>query len=314
MDLRGFNEVNLTKKVEYKTVPTGSEELNNLLGGGLITNNLVVIQGPSGVGKTTVLQRITLDCIEAGERVLYISAGEQDITELSERFACMYKGIDYCGYVLNKTADKKDVLDAQAEIGDKLVMAYTEDPTTIVNECTELETILDFAVRPEYNIKYIVFDYLGSVMSETEDSQYAFLRKLAGRLKNFATEHNVCIITAMQTNRNFDIEYKNPKFDYKGMGVEFMADSKGPGVKGSVCMTICRDKIQSQIMHIEVWKNRFTGRVGSTAVYIEPKTYKWKLDTEILNGEIKKINGEVLQGLYKSAKPICDSDGIVKIK
>lgn len=288
-----FCDINLEEFRDYRCVPTMSKKLNEMLGGGLRTDNLIVIQGPSGCGKTTFLQRLALDCINAGERVLYISAGEQDCRELAERFCCMIKEIDYDAYISQNTTEMKTaVLDAQKSIADKMVLMYTENPRAVLKtmNITEMEYMLEYAKHE--GIKYIIFDYLGSVIADTADSQYALLTKIAGDLKNYATDNHACIITAMQTNRTLKEYLKTKQIDYTMLDESFMGDSIGPAKKGSICMTICNDKMQNTIKHINVFKNRLNGNLGDVCVYIDRPSYKWK-DTELrYNGEINSVNGE----------------------
>lgn len=290
-----LNEINLQEQKPFHCVRTDSNKLNTLLGGGLRTDNLIVIQGPSGCGKTTFLQRLALNCIDAGEKVLYISAGEQDPTELTERFCCMVSGVEYDKFVSNReNEDLQKVLKAQLDIGDKITIVYTENPQAVIKgtECTEMEWCLEFAKT--YEIKYIIFDYLGSVISETADSQYALLTHIAGRLKNYATDNHSCIITAMQTNRALKEYLKSRNVDYSMIDEYFMGDSVGPAKKASICMSICNDKDMPGVKHINVFKNRLNGSLEDVCVYVERTTYKWK-DTELKNnGEINSINGKEL--------------------
>jgi circadian clock protein KaiC len=58
---------------DFSPVPqaTGSDGLDALLGGGLVTGTNTLIVGPSGVGKTTVTVRCMLAALERGERAAF---------------------------------------------------------------------------------------------------------------------------------------------------------------------------------------------------------------------------------------------------
>ena len=86
---------------------TDSTQLNNALGGyGIESGNLVVVQSPTGDGKTTFMMRLAI--LAAKEhKVAYISCGEQDLKELSVRFACMIHGRKYLG-VHKESYNEKD--------------------------------------------------------------------------------------------------------------------------------------------------------------------------------------------------------------
>ena len=56
---------------EARAQPTGSPELDMLLGGGLVPGTNTLLLGPSGVGKTTTGVRCMLAALERGERATY---------------------------------------------------------------------------------------------------------------------------------------------------------------------------------------------------------------------------------------------------
>ncbi len=63
-------------KEEVKRVSTGSEELDLVLGGGLVEGSLVLVGGSPGVGKSTLLLKICANLARKGKKVLYVSAEE----------------------------------------------------------------------------------------------------------------------------------------------------------------------------------------------------------------------------------------------
>ncbi len=60
---------------EYIRSVTGLEELDRVLGGGLVHGSVVLISGEPGIGKSTLLMQIS-ECLGANRRVLYISGEE----------------------------------------------------------------------------------------------------------------------------------------------------------------------------------------------------------------------------------------------
>jgi DNA repair protein RadA/Sms len=60
---------------EYIRSGTGLEELDRVLGGGLVHGSVVLISGEPGIGKSTLLMQIS-ECLGANRRVLYISGEE----------------------------------------------------------------------------------------------------------------------------------------------------------------------------------------------------------------------------------------------
>ncbi len=60
------------------------EEVNKVLGGGLVVGSLVLIGGEPGIGKSTLLLQISRDLALKGERILYVS-GEESLEQIKIR-------------------------------------------------------------------------------------------------------------------------------------------------------------------------------------------------------------------------------------
>lgn len=76
-------------------IPTGSSELDRVLGGGLMRGSAVLLGGEPGIGKSTLLLQVAARA-EAGGRVLYIS-GEESPAQIrlrAERLGCLKKGLE----------------------------------------------------------------------------------------------------------------------------------------------------------------------------------------------------------------------------
>lgn len=267
-------EGNDSNKIEY--VKTDSDQLNEILGGGLRTGNLIVVEAPSGVGKTTFMMRLFIKALLAHKPVAYLSIGEQDETEVFERIACMFYKIDYTSFIETRSEeDCQKIKDFINEYKDLCKISYSDDPFT--NEKEEfVEFIRDVNQR---NIKFIFIDYLGSVLAEQLDSQYSYLTKLAAELKNKCTEKNLMIMTAMQTNRPLKSELRSETLDVTSIDETFMADSIGPARKASICMALFQWKGQ---YYLNVFKNRLNGKLKAIQIEFKPTTYEW---VEFFNGK-----------------------------
>jgi len=71
-------------KAEKKRIQTGIEELNRVLGGGVVLGSIVLIGGEPGIGKSTLLLQVSRDFSAQGERVLYVS-GEESLEQIKLR-------------------------------------------------------------------------------------------------------------------------------------------------------------------------------------------------------------------------------------
>ena len=79
-EVKKLNSVEIEKYGRYKT---GYEELDRVLGGGLVQGSLVLLGGEPGIGKSTLILQIC-DKIKVNGSVLYIS-GEESATQIKMR-------------------------------------------------------------------------------------------------------------------------------------------------------------------------------------------------------------------------------------
>ncbi|PPQ18046.1 circadian clock protein KaiC [Bradyrhizobium shewense] len=77
-------------------VSTGSEGLDDILGGGLDANRMYLYEGRPGTGKTTIALQFLLRGVRDGERVLYISLSEtrRELNLVAHRHGWSLDGVD----------------------------------------------------------------------------------------------------------------------------------------------------------------------------------------------------------------------------
>lgn len=77
-------------------VSTGSEGLDDILGGGLDANRMYLYEGRPGTGKTTIALQFLLKGARDGERVLYISLSEtrRELNLVAQRHGWSLQGVD----------------------------------------------------------------------------------------------------------------------------------------------------------------------------------------------------------------------------
>lgn len=63
---------------------TGMEELDRVLGGGIIGGSLILVGGDPGIGKSTLLLQVCRNLTDAGKKVLYVS-GEESLKQIKLR-------------------------------------------------------------------------------------------------------------------------------------------------------------------------------------------------------------------------------------
>ena len=75
--------VEVSNKTEIR-IHTGIDELDGVLGGGIVTGSVVLIGGAPGIGKSTLLLQMSSRLAERGQKILYVS-GEESITQIKLR-------------------------------------------------------------------------------------------------------------------------------------------------------------------------------------------------------------------------------------
>ncbi len=89
------------KSSKYERINTGIEELNRVLGGGLVRGSLTLISGDPGIGKSTILLQSSSNIAKAYGKVLYVSGeeSEEQIKMRAERLNAISDNL----YVVSET-------------------------------------------------------------------------------------------------------------------------------------------------------------------------------------------------------------------
>ena len=91
---------------EAQRISTGSEGLDNILGGGLDPNRMYLYEGSPGSGKTTIALQFLLEGVRRGERVLYVTLSETkaELELVAKRHGWSLDGIDVFELVSPETS------------------------------------------------------------------------------------------------------------------------------------------------------------------------------------------------------------------
>ena len=65
-----INEIEITESIK---IPSGFEELDRVLGGGLVQGSLVLLAGDPGIGKSTLVLQTAGNICSQGKKLLYSS-------------------------------------------------------------------------------------------------------------------------------------------------------------------------------------------------------------------------------------------------
>ena len=92
-------------------------EFNRVLGGGLVMGSVVLIGGEPGIGKSTLLLQVALNCKE--DKVLYVT-GEESLEQIKLRQLRMQNSSDNC--LILASTDIDQVIETAKEIAPRMVI------------------------------------------------------------------------------------------------------------------------------------------------------------------------------------------------
>lgn len=284
------------------TIPTDSKKINDILCGGISTSEFILIQAPSGKGKTTVLERLTLrSCIskQYDGKVAFVSLGEQQSKVIWEQILCMNSNVDYKHEYRKASKEKKEELyeamkKYQAPFKDRLKIFYTRTPFSkyYYNKLTEdkkelleevpsefksdykltndFERIMDEIIQQK--IKFVFIDYVGAESADPLiTSRYESLKTFCDTLAYTAERYNICIVGGIQTNKNFLSYFFSDDFDPRCVNELYTADSVNTMRKATIGISYIRDE---KCSHVNIFKGRYVD-TGYTKIYVHPKTFRW---------------------------------------
>lgn len=176
LDEPGFEE---SEAEDMPRISTGSEGLDDVLGGGIDPNRLYLYEGRPGTGKTTIALQFLREGARTGERVLYITLSEtkRELSLVAKRHGWSLHGIDVFELVPPETT-----LDPEREL------TVFHPAEMELNETTKL--ILEQVER--VNPARVVLDSLSELRLLAQSSLRYRRQVLA--LKHFFTRRNCTVI------------------------------------------------------------------------------------------------------------------------
>jgi replicative DNA helicase len=287
-----FNKYNMPVE---EGIPTGISDLDKLLyGGGVHPGWFCFVIGPSGSGKSILLQNITKHAVTERKKVWYISL-EMPVEQLSRRFDSMFTGV-----TLRDLKDSKckliDCMKAQKAIGGNLKITFFPRRTVNTNNLNAyLECLRD---NDNFIPDLIVVDYADEMLAINPTEQNWLNEKaIFTELTSWAQSIGIPVWTASQANGGgYELQRKKLNLD-----MDNASGSKSKGNPADVVATlVCLDKNQEDqtgILQMFVAKNRDGESRVTIRMNVDYKTMRVNcntsqmaaLRTEDLDDETKQI-------------------------
>lgn len=232
----------------------------NLFTYGLRTSELVVVNAPTGVGKTSILKELEhsllmnedLKAENAGVGFLHFEEPNYD--------TC----IGILGIHLNKRLNLPDTERTEGELRQAYDEVLNTDRVVIWDHfgSNSVDAVVaKIRHMAALGCRYIVLDHLSIVVSDQSGDERKQLDEITTKLKTLCMEKDICVIAVIHQNRNGEIRGT--------AGVEQLAN---------IVFALHREKDSASewrrnITKVVVQKNRFCGTAGPCSwLYFDPMT------------------------------------------
>ncbi len=245
----------ITGSDEPQTISTGSNGLDDILGGGFDADRIYLIEGHPGTGKTTLALQFLLEGVRRGEACLYVtlSESERELRSVVTRHGWALAGIDVF-----------ELVPPEASLDPDQELTLFHPAELELSETTK--SILD-RVR-EVNPKRVVFDSLSEMRLLSQNS-LRYRRQILA-LKNFFAGRRctVMLLDDLSSNDN-DLQLHSIAhgvITLEQLAIEYGAERrrlrvvKMRGISIAVGITISRSKLAGSPSTRARWPRNTTKR------------------------------------------------------
>jgi replicative DNA helicase len=197
------------KDPEKMFVKTGFNNLDWLLGGGMVNSGFYVIAARPGTGKTTIALNIADNIAERGFPVLFVSL-EMSVKQITAKRLARQCGVPYRELLMSKLTDDQylKMSGAAAKIA-KLPMTVNRKAGATIPQ-------IESMARKVKGIRLVVVDYLGLIQpASRRKTRYEETTEISGALKTMAIRLGIPILCLAQLNRENEKEKgRKPKLHH----------------------------------------------------------------------------------------------------
>ncbi len=235
-----LSEVSLSRE---ERISAGMEELDRVLGGGIVPGSLTLVGGDPGIGKSTLLLQVCQKLSDAGHRVLYISGEESlkqikiranRIGEISDNFLLL------CETNLGTVEEAIRRIGPGAVVIDSIQTMYSEEVASAPGSVSQVREATNVFLQlakglnvPVFLVGHVtkegmvagprVLEHMVDTVLYFEGERHASYRILRGVKNRFGSTNEIGVFEMKEAGLE---EVKNPS--------EFMLDGRPENASGSV--------------------------------------------------------------------------------
>ena len=224
-------------------IHTSMDELDRVLGGGIVPGSLILVGGDPGIGKSTLLLQVCRELAEKGQKVLYIS-GEESLRQIKLRAHRMGEFTDrvllFCETSLEIIREVIEKEKPEIVVIDSIQTMYSEEVASAPGSVSQVReatnTLMQLAKGLGITIFIVghvtkegtvagprVLEHMVDTVLYFEGDRHASYRILRGVKNRFGSTNEIGVFEMCQEGLK---EVKNPS--------EFMLSGRPENAPGSV--------------------------------------------------------------------------------
>ena len=243
---------------------TGFNELNRVLGGGLVKGSLTLVGGDPGIGKSTILLQVARELSQSGKRVLYIS-GEESLRQIKLRAdrigSCNDKLLFLCETNLSDIEVAIDKASPDVVIIDSIQTMYNEEISSAAGSVSQVReatgALMRIAKTSHISIFIVghvtkegtvagprVLEHMVDTVLYFEGDRHASYRILRAVKNRFGSTNEIGVFEMRQEGL---VEVENPS--------EFMLSGRPMNASGAI-VTCCIEGTRPILFEIQALVSR----------------------------------------------------------
>ncbi len=224
-------------------VSTGMEELDRVLGGGLVGGSLILVGGDPGIGKSTLLLQVCRNLASEGHKVLYIS-GEESLSQIklrADRLGEFHGELSFlCETNLDVISQVMEQEKPEAVVIDSIQTMYRENIDSAPGSVGQVRESTNMLLQIAKGSNITIF-IVGHVTKEGTVAGPRMLEHMVDTVLYFEGEKNALYRILRGVKNRFGSTNEIGVFEMREEGLaevpnpsEYMLSGKPEGASGSV--------------------------------------------------------------------------------